>query len=110
MRIWLPSGSAIIPDKAILQIQNSGVWVPNLSMPSGSFSEISNTLPASQNIFRQDGFPTISGVTDAEHSQYMYTSISVAPEHEPGPYGLSGSGSLRFRMTYDYQINSDSIL
>lgn len=108
MRIWLPSGSSIRPGKTILQIQNSGVWVPNLSMSSGSFPEISNTLPASQNIFRQDGFPTISGVTDAEHSQYMYTNILVAPEHEPGPYGLSGSGSLRFRMTYDYIITGDS--
>ena len=93
----------------------SGAWTQNYTLPSGTGSILSETLPAAQNISRWDGNAHMTcGMTnqfvvadsDKETSQYVYLSLNLDKTFSNGPYGVGGTGSLTLRTTYDYYIGA----
>jgi len=101
MRLWLPSGSAIIPSGRI-EYSVSGTWVYNAILPSGYGTIIDTSLPATQNVNRQDGFGSINGTGDNDVTQFIYLSLSIPSGYSLGRYGYGGTGTLAFKLTYDY--------
>jgi hypothetical protein len=53
-----------------------------------------STTPSSQ--------PTLSGITDADVSQYVYLAVFVDRDVPFGTYGGCANGSFRYRMLYDF--------
>lgn len=102
MRFWAPSvifPAAISYNKATA---GSTGWIDNNVITSAS-GIVPTILPTSQNLFRHDGHPAISGLTTAEVSQWVYLNLSVTSSLAVGNYGGSnGQGVLRYRMTFDY--------
>lgn len=93
-------------DRAFIQFSPSGSnWLPGVEMPSGSVSRLSLTVPANQNVFRQDGTPSLVGQEDKDSSEFVYLNI-VLPLGSPlGQYGACGSGLLRLGLVFNYWCN-----
>jgi len=53
-----------------------------------------STTPSSQ--------PTLSGITDADVSQYIYLAVFVDNDVPFGTYGGCAAGSFRYRMLFDF--------
>jgi hypothetical protein len=108
MRLYLTDDTALRVardaglDPAFVQYTTSGIWQPNALLPSGAGTRLSTTIPATQNLFRQDGNSRIDRNDDHDVSQFIYMNI-VAPLGIPlGTFGVCGSGLLRFAVQYDY--------
>ena len=108
IRFWAPDVSALSPGVSLFQYGVSGVWRAFAdNAPSGvvGMVTVSTSLPASQNLFVQDGSTTMSGVQDIDVSQYVYLSLVLDDTFPNGRYGAQDAGSFgRFecRVTYDY--------
>lgn len=97
MRFWLsarpqPIGTIYFNMKIMTPYQ-SGI----------SLNEASGQAPTSvpsQNLFRTDGHPAISGITDSEVSRWIYLNIGSESETTTGKYG--GNSSFKYRCTFDY--------
>ena len=101
-RFWLPTQNAISGGTYTFNQQVSGTFVSGINLTDASGSFTSTSLPASQNINRQDGFATVSGAnSDSETLQYVYLSITVDTDVDNGVYGGS-AGTIRYRLTYDF--------
>ena len=104
MRLWIPSGSgtAINTTGASLQFITSGVWVPNLSFPSGFGQTFLSTLPTQFNLRRIDGRAELLSFNDANVSEWIYMRLFLDRDFPVGTYGICGSGLLRPRLTFDF--------
>lgn len=101
MRFWMPGSGAL--ENANLEYTASGTWHYNAILPSGYGLEIPNTLPTSQNIKNQDDVTLyMAGALDKDVSQFIYLGLTIPSGHELGRFGSGGSGSLTFRITYDW--------
>ena len=68
---------------------------------SGFF--IPTVLPTGQNLLRQDDNPEITASgTDLDVTEYIFLSVSVDTDVNPGVYG-GNDGGFTYRMTYDYR-------
>ncbi len=104
MRLWLPSGSgtAIASSAASLQFITSGVWIPNLSFPSGFGQVMLTSLPTQFNLRRIDGQSALVSFNDANVSEWIYMRLFLDRDFPVGTYGICGSGLLRPRLTFDF--------
>ncbi len=89
-------------EPVLLQYVTSGVWLPGLTMGSGSFSLMPTSVPDNQNLFRQDGNASLVAVNDDNVSQYIYMSLVVPFGHSLGLFGVCGSGLLQVSVIFDY--------
>lgn len=106
MRIFNKDHTALQTDWSILQYATSGIWQPNPIWPSGIHSELTKQVPASQNLFRQDGQGSLVGISDANVSQYIYMNIIVSSDHPLGSYGAGlNSKELKISVIFDYTID-----
>lgn len=97
-------------DRAFMQYAPSGSqWLPNLTLPSGSVEKIPFTVPANQNVFRQDGANALVGEDDQNSSEFVYLNIVVPLGTPFGSFGVCGSGILRLGLVFNYW-NNDFIL
>lgn len=113
MRLYLTEDTALtIPaqsvgqDPAFIQITTNSGWQQGISMPSGTGTRLTTSVPATPNVFRQDGANVLvqNGV-DGESSEFIYMNI-VAPWGFPlGDYGVCSSGELRFGLLFNYYSN-----
>jgi len=103
-RLWIPSGSgtAINLPGASLQFITSGVWIPNLTFPSGFGQTFLTTLPTQFNLRRIDGRSELVSFNDANVSEWIYMRLFLDRDFPVGTYGACGSGSLRPRLTFDF--------
>lgn len=104
MKLWIPSssGTAISLPGASLQFITSGVWVPNLSFPSGFGQTFLSTLPTQFNLRRIDGRAELLSLNDANVSEWVYMRLFLDINFPVGTYGICGSGLLRPRLTFDF--------
>lgn len=104
MKLWIPSssGTAINLPGASLQFITSGVWVPNLSFPSGFGQTFLSTLPTQFNLRRIDGRAELLSLNDANVSEWVYMRLFLDINFPVGTYGICGSGLLRPRLTFDF--------
>lgn len=104
MRLWLPSGSgtAIASPNASLQFTTSGVWVPNLTFPSGFGQTMLSSLPTQFNVRRIDGRSELLSFNDQNVSEWIYLRLFLDRDFPTGTYGICGSGLLRPRLTFDF--------
>ena len=104
MRLWLPAGSgtAIALTGASLQFHTSGVWVPNMSFPSGHGQTFLSTLPTQFNVRRIDGRSELLSFNDQNVSEWIYMRLFLDSDFPTGTYGVCGSGLLRPRLTFDF--------
>jgi len=85
-----------------MEFFTSGVWVPNVSFPSGHGQEFSSILPDGFNVRQVDGRNEITSYTDSEVSEYVYMRMFVDVNFPIGTFGICGSGLLRPRLTFDF--------
>ena len=104
MRMWIPasSGTPLDLDGIAMEFRTSGVWVSNLSFPSGAGSQFPSSLPLLPNISRIDGNTYINGFGASNASEWIYIRVFADSSFPPGAYGACGSGVLRPRLTYDF--------
>ena len=104
MRIWIPAGSGSVIDLpgTHLQFETSGVWLPNLSFPSGAGQPFLRTLPTQFNVRRIDGRAELLSYNDQNVSEYIYMRIFLDADFPTGTFGICGSGILRPRLTFDF--------
>jgi len=101
-RFWLSTQNSLTAGTYYFNQHVSGVFVSGLQVTDSSGVYSSTSLPASQNVNRQDGFTTVSGAnSDDEVLEYIYLSMTVDTDVSNGIYGGS-DGSIRYRLTYDY--------
>jgi hypothetical protein len=106
MKLWLETYTAFsgLAEEPYVQMLPSGVWRRNLILESGAYGayEVPHTLPDDPNVMRIDGAPWMSGVGQ-ERSQIIYSSlIFPSGEYQVGRYGGLGTGTFRWRFTYDW--------
>lgn len=103
-KLWIPSGSgtAINLPGASLQFITSGVWIPNLTFPSGFGQTFLSTLPTQFNLRRIDGRAELVSFNDVNVSEWIYMRLFLDRDFPVGTYGACGSGSLRPRLTFDF--------
>lgn len=58
--------------------------------------------PTVQNVLATNEQPVLSGITDADVSQYIYLAVFVDKDVPFGTYGGCAAGSFRYRMVYDF--------
>jgi len=93
-------------DRAFMQYAPSGsFWGFNLSLPSGSVERIPTTVPATQNVFRQDGSNALVGEDDLNSSEFVYLNVVVPLGTPLGAFGVCGSGLLRLGLVFNYWSN-----
>lgn len=112
MRLYLVDDSAFQAsrdqglDRSFMQFAPSGsLWRYNLTLPSGSVSRISTTVPLNQNVFRQDGGHALIGQDDINSSEFIYLNVVVPLGTPLGSYGACGSGLLRLRLVFNFWDN-----
>lgn len=97
-------------DRGFVQYAPSGSrWLINPVFASGAVARLSTTVPAKQNVFRQDRNPGLVGQDDLNSSEFVYMNIVVPLGTPFGTYGVCGSGLLRFGLIFNYW-NNDFIL
>jgi hypothetical protein len=103
-RFWIPSGTALTLDSgAHVEYAASGIWIPNATLPSGYGTVVPISIPSERNIYRQDDtLAYLQGQSDSDVSQFIYISLSVPSGHSLGRWGQGGSGTLDFRISYDW--------
>lgn len=95
-------GEGIMPD-AFVQVNTSGIWQPNCTMPSGAGTRLTlGDEPSFANVLRQDGKNWIDSTSDSDVSQYIYINVVVPSIYPIGDFGICGSGELSFGLKYDY--------
>jgi hypothetical protein len=67
-----------------------------------SDDDLSTTEPLQQNLVATNGQPVLSGITDDDVSQYIYTAVYVDGDVPYGTYGGGGAGTFRYRVYYDF--------
>ena len=82
-------------------------WVQNKSLPVeyllDSTKWMPDTLPSSQNLFRQNGPRTIFNTNDDHVSEYMYVAVVGSGTTPLGEYGSTTQlGGFKVRVTFDY--------
>lgn len=109
MKLFLRDASALRAsmdqglDPVVLQIAVSGIWQPNAVLPSGITGRLTTTIPAAPNLRRQDNVHLSLEAEDDQHSsQYVYLNLIIPFGHPLGPFGICGSGSLRFGLMFNY--------
>ena len=93
-------------DRGFMQYAPSGsLWLPNLTLPSGSVARIPLTVPTASNVRRQDGAQALVGQDDQNSSEFVYLNI-VLPLGTPlGAFGVCGSGLLRLGLLFNFWSN-----
>jgi len=108
MRFYTPDSSALSPGSSYYQYGVSGVWAAfERFAESGvvNMNEVPTTLPTSQNLFRQNGEASLTGILDTDVSQYLYLNLCIDDTFPGGRFGSGGSSSYgvwNHRITYDY--------
>lgn len=64
--------------------------------------DIATALPSIQNVVSTQNLPAISGITDADVSEYIYLAVFTDVNVPFGTYGGGGLGSFRYRMQFDF--------
>ena len=113
LRLYLVNDSAFQAsqdeglDRGFMQYAPSGsLWLPNLTLPSGSAQRVPTTIPTLPNVRRQDGAQALIGEDDSNSSEFVYLNI-VLPLGTPlGPFGVCGSGILRLALVFNYFSNA----
>jgi len=101
-RFWLPIQNAISGGSYFFNQAVSGSFVSGISLTDSSGLFSSTSLPASQNVYRQDGFATVSGAaSDSEALEYIYLSMTIDTDVDNGIFGGS-DGSIRYRLTFNF--------
>lgn len=113
MKVWLPQYGNFLPSDLNINYQsvNGSGWQQGRTMPSGTGYLLSNSLPLSQNLFREDGSPFLDGANvdgtfpsqDHNTSQFMYMSVNTSLEYTAGNYTFP-TDDIQLRITYDYYI------
>lgn len=104
MRFWMPSGTALQPSGHI-EFYASSEWLYNFGMPSGDYGVVPSSLDTAYNLKKQDGLKYIKAADDVDVTEFIYMKITVPSGYSLGKYGLGGSGTLAFAVTYDwYQL------
>jgi hypothetical protein len=93
-------------DRAFVQFAASGsFWAYSSEMPSGTVERLPLVVPAFANVRRQDGTAGLVGETDINSSEFVYLNLVIPLGTPLGPYGVCGSGLLRFGLTFNYWCN-----
>ena len=101
-KFWLPIQNAISGGFQTWNQAISGTFISGLSLTDSSGLFSSSSLPSSQNIFRQDGWHTVSGAnSDSEVLEYIYLNVTIDTDTEPGIYG-GDAGDIRYRLTFNW--------
>lgn len=103
MKFWVGSSSDWGGGTYSWNGLSSGTWIQNITLNDTSGYTLSNSLPNSQNWWRQDHHDAITASgSDDQVTEYMYLSITIDTNVTPSVYGGS-SGGFKYRMTYDYR-------
>jgi hypothetical protein len=108
MRVYLKDDSGLLASKdvgldpAIIQFTASGVWQPNSVLPSGIAPKLTTNIPATQNLYRQDGQSALQGADDLNSSQYGYMNLLIPLGAPLGTYGICGSGRVNIGVAFDF--------
>lgn len=112
-RLWMAgdSGLGSYGSAYSVNIETSQIWQKNKTLGSGQLSILPNSLPAHQNILRNDGFAfmdsgednqNVTPDSDIHTSQYIYLSLNTGNAFATGSYGVGGIGSMKLRCSFDY--------
>jgi hypothetical protein len=99
MRVWgssLPSPIGTIS----YNMKILSAYVSGLSLTDAS-GAVPSTLPTSQNLFRTNGAASITGVLDADVSEYIYLNVTGDVGLTTGKLGAGTDKPFIFRVTYD---------
>ena len=112
MKLYLVDDSALRGsmdeglDPGIVQISTSQSWTQNITLPSGTATQLTSTIPSLPNVLRADGTAGLVAQDDQNSSEFIYLNL-VLPLGSPfGTYGICGSGDLRFGLIFNYWSNS----
>jgi hypothetical protein len=112
IRLYLVDGSALRGsvnyglDPGFVQYAPSGaLWKYNLTLSSGSVARLPNSVPSSQNVFRQDKSPALVGEDDQNSSEFVYLNLVLPLGFPLGTFGVCGSGLLRLGISFNYWSN-----
>jgi hypothetical protein len=108
MRFYTPDESALSSGSSYYQYGISGVWTAFPTYANSGqvdMNVVPTTLPAAQNLFRQEGSASLTGILDTDVSQYLYLSLCLDDTFINGRYGSGGVtsfGRWEHRVTFDY--------
>jgi hypothetical protein len=108
MRYYSPDQSALSAGSSHLQFAVSGSWAAyphNATSGQVGMISVPSTIPVSQNLFQQNGSANLSGIIDANVSQYIYLSLILDDEYPSGRYGSGEStsfGRFESRVIFDF--------
>ncbi len=103
MRFWIPDFSDYATGTFFFNGFPSGTWIQDIELTDASGLFIPTALPSGQNLFRQDGWPEISGIaSDDEVTEYIYLSVSVDTDVPPNVYGGAAGGHV-YRCSYEFR-------
>lgn len=104
MKMWISNTADFLTDDWKVIYTPSGSWNQGYDIPVRYFADqekwLSDSMPSTQNVYRQDGGLTIYGSGDADVSQYLYMAVASSGTLPLGEYGGSTSG-FYVRITYD---------
>lgn len=94
-------------DRGFIQYAPSGnLWLPNLTLPSGSVARLPTSIPTLPNVRRQDGGLALLGQDDGNSSEFVYLNIVIPLGTPLGAFGVCGSGILRLGLVFNYWSNA----
>lgn len=103
MKMWNSRSSALTTNWARIEYATSGTWISQPQWPSGLNAEFPRNIPATQNIFRQDGASYLNYNDDNNVSQFIYMALIFSKEQSLGQFGVGLNGKdLSFSLLYDY--------
>ena len=108
MTVWASDLSDFLtPETNKLVWETHSTWQLGLALPISYMGDPTKwmpiTLPANQNLLRQDDKVTIHGSGDADVSQYVYVALAASGTMPLGEYGSTNEPSgFKIRVTYSY--------
>lgn len=114
MRIWLANHDSVSGYNPSFYYQTHRTWHRGLHLTSGTVGilDMPLSLPSGQNVYRNANGVFLSGVfRDSQFSDYIYI-VGLFPSgiRTLGTYGGLGVGTLRFKMSYDWTVNTANVL
>lgn len=108
MKFWASSVTDFLTGnthKVVYEKARGDNWQQDKALPVSHFGDptkfVPESLPDSQNLYRQDGGGTIHGVVDDDVSEWVYVALAASGTLPLGQYGLTPASGFLLRVTYD---------
>lgn len=97
---WAEGNYRFLYRPSIHFVSNPSLSLADQNVPfmPPSFANISGTI----NIGHVNGSPWISGILDADASNYIYLAVYVDSDVPIGTYGGAGDGGFRYKFLYNF--------